>query len=149
MLKNVPHLKNSIGIQSAQFLPEKASSKKKRQTSDPSVTSKNTTVLFSPSSLVFSTTTCEEATGLFGDLFTAQYTMRFPSMCENAECEQRYLKKIQNDIRKRHHRLTVRMSFTHGEIRFVQLAFCSFSTIGKLKSKVSSNLTKRDRLFHK
>jgi hypothetical protein len=34
MLKHIPHLKNSMDIQSGQFLPLKASAKKKRQTSN-------------------------------------------------------------------------------------------------------------------
>ena len=79
--------------------------------------------------------TCEAATGLFGDLFSTRYLMKYPPLCNNPSCEQRYLKKIENYIRKRHHRITVIMSFTNGETRRVQLAFCSFASIGKSTSK--------------
>jgi hypothetical protein len=34
MLRNIPHLKNTMEIQSGQFLPLRASAKKKRQTSN-------------------------------------------------------------------------------------------------------------------
>jgi hypothetical protein len=79
--------------------------------------------------------TCEEATGLYGDLFTTRYMMKYPPLCNESDCEQRYLNKIQNSIRKLHHRISVIMTFTNNETKLVQLAFCSFSSIGKLRLK--------------
>jgi hypothetical protein len=82
-----------------------------------------------------STVTREEATGLFGDSFTTRHMMKCPPLCNEPACEQRYLNTIQNAIRKRNHRITVIISFTNGQTRHVQLAFCSFASIGKRKSK--------------
>lgn len=85
---------------------------------------------------------CEQATGLDGDLFTVRYMLKYPPMCRSSDCEKQYLKKIQNSIRKNHRRITVRMSFTNGEIRTVQLAFCSFSMTGNISIASLQNNTR-------
>lgn len=81
---------------------------------------------------LFRRMSCEQATGLEGNLFTVRYMLKYPPMCRSSDCEKQYLKKIQNSIRKNHRRIPVTMSFTNGEIRTVQLAFCSFSMTGNV-----------------
>jgi hypothetical protein len=81
--------------------------------------------------------TCEQATGLNGDLFTTQQTIQPPSTCISLDCQQGSLRKIQDAVRKNTQPMTVTMKFTNDETHNVRLAFCSFSTSGIMQQFVS------------
>jgi hypothetical protein len=95
------HDSNNIKIQSARFLPATASNKKKRQTS--SNTFVENKILLTFFFLFSSTYTCDQATGLYGDLFTAQYIMQYPRTCITLSCRQKYFNGIQAAIRTKNY----------------------------------------------
>lgn len=76
--------------------------------------------------------TCEQPTGLSGDLFTIQYKLKYPSMYLTLASRRQYLNRLQNAIRKTDRRKTVVITLSNGTTLSVQLAFCGFSTEGKL-----------------
>jgi len=129
----MPTSKGSIDMQSGQFLSATAANRKKRELSAASVKKNQRLSSYSLKfSLFFSTVTCDQATGSFGNLFTTTYIMKYPPMYRAPGSQQRYLNKMQNAIRTNHRRITVTMNFTDGETRSVELAFCSFTIPGRL-----------------
>ncbi len=83
--------------------------------------------------------TCEQATGLLGDLFVMKYMMKYPPMYSSSSSQERYRNSMQNAFRENTRQITVTMSFDNGETRNIQLAFCSFSTPGRAKIKIVDN----------
>jgi hypothetical protein len=79
--------------------------------------------------------TCEQATGLSGDILETQMLMEFPPFCTEQSCQVSYYNKMLNSLRKKIRQKSVTMNFNNGETRIVLLSFCSFSTPGRLKSK--------------
>ena len=69
---------------------------------------------------------CERATGLTGDMFFAQFRLKYPVMCYSSSCRQDFLLTIHQSLRMNFQLLPVVMNFTDGQARKVQLKFCTF-----------------------
>lgn len=84
-------------------------------------------------SVVFSsnTVTCERPTNLAGDIFVTQFSIPYPSNCGGIGCRRRFMAEVKNALRFGYQQISVQMNFTTGEVRTVNLVFCSFADIGQ------------------
>ena len=96
-----------------------------------------------------SSISCERATGLTGDIFVAQYRVKYPSNCGLATCKRRFLARVQDALRMNYRTVTVVMNFTTGEVRNVRLVFCGFFSLSRSRwIRRVSFVTKIFRLHH-
>jgi len=76
------------------------------------------------------TVTCEKATGLTGDIFIAQYAIKYPELC-SISCRSRFKTKLINSLRNNYQSFTVVMNFTIAGIKVVRLTFCGIFSSSK------------------
>jgi len=69
--------------------------------------------------------TCEQATSLTGNIFVANYRIKYPTICISKTCQEEYKTKFLNGLRMGYRTVTIVMIFTNGETRNVQLVFCA------------------------
>lgn len=85
--------------------------------------------------------TCEQATSLTGNIFVADYRIKYPEICLSTTCREGYKIKLINALRMGYRTVTIVMNFTNGEIRNVQLVFCALLSSSRLEIiKKRSNL---------
>jgi hypothetical protein len=76
------------------------------------------------------TITCEQATGLVGDILVTQYTITYPDLCFGF-CRTRFKKNLLNSLRKGYEKFTVSINFTIAGIKTVTLEFCGVFGTGQ------------------